>query len=106
MAFLKLKSGVSMYYETVCFAEPWREPETILLLHGIGRTHKWWYGWVPVLASALRVLRVDLPGFGDTARPPSHEWSLSAAVAELVEVLDILEIDSVHVAGTTLGAAL
>jgi 3-oxoadipate enol-lactonase len=106
MAYADLKSGASMFYQLDCFAEPWREPETILLLHGIGRSHKWWWGWMPVLSAELQVLRVDLPGFGATQRPTGHVWTLSGAVTELVELLDHLGLDSVHVAGSTLGAAL
>src|SRR5262249_7883788 len=86
--------------------EPWSEPETILLLHGIGRSHLWWNAWVPVLSAELQVLRVDLPGFGETRRPVDHEWTLAGAVEDLADLLDQLGLDSVHVAGTTLGAAL
>ena len=42
--------GYLTYYDIDDFSDPWKEPEMVLLYHGMGRTVDVWYGWVPILA--------------------------------------------------------
>ena len=58
-----------MHYEIDDFTDPWREAETILMIHGNAERGQAWYGWVPTLAREFRIVRPDTRGFGEsTAR--------------------------------------
>ena len=43
---------------------------TVVLLHGIGMTHRTYEALQPMLAAEFPVLALDLPGFGVTRKPP------------------------------------
>ena len=75
--------GYLTYYEIDDFSDPWKEPEMVLLHHGLGRTVDVWYGWVPILARHYRVLRMDYRGHGRSAPPrPGYPWSLATLARE------------------------
>ncbi len=50
MPTLQVTPDCNLYYEVTDFAEPWREHETILLLHGNAESGEAYYGWMPELA--------------------------------------------------------
>lgn len=43
MPTLQVTPDCNMYYDVTDFAEPWREHETILLLHGNAESGDAWY---------------------------------------------------------------
>jgi haloacetate dehalogenase len=43
----------------------------LLLLHGHPQTHAMWHAVAPTLARHFNVVLMDLPGYGDSARPPA-----------------------------------
>ena len=42
----------------------------LLVLHGFPQTHEMWHSAAPLLAEAFTVVAADLPGYGDSFRPP------------------------------------
>ncbi|WP_433197685.1 alpha/beta fold hydrolase [Nocardia sp. CA-107356] len=78
----------------------------VLLLHGIGRSLEDWAPQYQRLSGAHRLVAVDLPGFGFSARP--HESItlpvLARWVADLFDTLG--EQRPVHVIGNSLGGAV
>lgn len=107
MPAIEVDPTLTMYYEDDCFADPWRQAEPALLIHGIAESSRAWCAMVPILAGGLRVLRVDQRGFGRSAvPPPSYPWSPSAFAADLARFLDALELDSVHVVGAKFGGSV
>lgn len=77
----------------------------VLLVHGIGSSADTW-GPVPeLMASARRVLAVDLPGHGrsDTG---NGDYSLGAMASTLRDLLDSLQVDRVHLVGHSLGGGI
>lgn len=96
--------GYLTYYDIDDFSDPWKEPEMVLLHHGMGRTVDVWYGWVPILARHYRVLRMDYRGHGRSAPPrPGYPWSLATLAREAKLLLDRLAVKRVHWAGESLG---
>jgi len=48
MPTFQANPDLAMHYEIDDFTDPWRQPETILLLHGNAESSAAWYGWVPL----------------------------------------------------------
>jgi pimeloyl-ACP methyl ester carboxylesterase len=72
----------------------------IVLVHGFPET--WWTfrAVIPLLAETHRVVAVDLPGFGDSARVENLEKLESSAAAEALHTLITqLHLGPVHVTG-------
>lgn len=80
----------------------------VLLLHGWPDTADLWQHQVPALTAAgFRVLRPDLRGFGDSDKPDDVEaYRLPRHVADLLAILDQLDIAQAHVVGHDWGAAI
>src|SRR3954471_16168047 len=78
--------------------------DPLLLLHGLGLT---WRCWRPVLHDLERahdVVAMDLPGFGAAPPLPRGRRPTVAALSDAIEAaLDDAGIESVHVAGNSLG---
>ncbi len=90
--------GIAISYAVDSYVDPWREPETVLMLHGNAESATAWYGWVPVLGRHFRLVRPDMRGFGaSTAMPESHRWSLDELVSDNLTLLDHLGVQRVHV---------
>lgn len=107
MPFAKLDNTLEMYYEDDLFADPWRQPETIVLHHGNAKNSRLWYAWVPLLARQYRVIRLDARGFGRSSLPPEgYDWSLSNFSTDLLRLLDHMELDKVHLIGETVGGTI
>ena len=53
MPTARITADLEMHYRIDDFTDPWREPETILMLHGNAESGAAWYGWVPHLARAF-----------------------------------------------------
>ena len=80
-----------MHYEVDDFTDPWREPETVLLLHGNAESGDAWYGWVPHLARHYRVVRPDMRGFGaSTPMPRDFPWTFDRLIEDFTSLMDRL----------------
>lgn len=75
----------------------------LLLLHGFPETHLMWHAVAPALAERFTVVAADLPGYGDSFRPPVSEdhaaHSKRALAADLVAAMGELGHRSFAVAG-------
>ncbi len=75
----------------------------VILIHGLGATKGSFLPTLLGLSSAFRMIAVDLPGFGDSAKPllaPYHPPFFARAIAEL---MNSLHIDRAHVIGNSMG---
>jgi pimeloyl-ACP methyl ester carboxylesterase len=82
--------------------------DPVLLLHGFPDTWQLWRHQIPALAAAgRRVLAPDLRGCGATDRPTDvGAYTMPALVADVVGLLDALDVDRVDLVGHDWGAAL
>jgi pimeloyl-ACP methyl ester carboxylesterase len=94
------------FYRDDYFGEPWRTPETVVLIHGNDESSIVWYAWVPQMAQQLRVIRPDLPAFGRSKVPPNFEWSLKSLATFIARVLDKAGVQSAHIVGAKTGGAI
>jgi 3-oxoadipate enol-lactonase len=107
MPDFKPTPDLQMHYEVDNFCDPWRTPETILMLHGNAESGLAWYGWVPKLARRFQVVRPDMRGFGQsTPMPRDYAWSVDGLIDDFCALMDHLHIDRFHLVGAKLGGTI
>jgi pimeloyl-ACP methyl ester carboxylesterase len=84
------------------------EGPAVLLLHGFPDSSHVWRHQVPALVAAgMRVIAPDLRGFGDSDKPEGvEEYAMARSVADMVAVLDALDVERANVVGHDWGAGL
>jgi len=80
--------------------------EVIVLLHGTASSLHTWDEWVQGLSKEYRVIRMDLPGFGLTGPDQENRYEVDDDVAFLNNFLAKLGLNSVHLAGSSLGGRI
>lgn len=96
--------GLKLAYYADDFTDPWRKPDTVLLLHAAMGNSRRWYRWIPELAPTYRVIRLDLRGHGASQIPdPQSEFSLAQLVGDARAVLDEIGVAQAHVVGNSAG---
>jgi len=95
-----------LFYREDWFGEPWRKPETAVLIHGNDESSAVWYGWMPRMAQEFRVIRPDLPGFGLSKVPARFEWSLKSLATFIAQIMDKAGVQSAHIIGAKTGGAI
>ena len=83
-----------------------RDAPAILLLHGFGASLQAWDDWAPALEKNLRVLRIDIPGFGLSGPAVNQDYSDAADVARVIALLDQLGVQQVIIAGHSMGGRI
>ncbi|WP_282797684.1 alpha/beta hydrolase [Streptomyces sp. CC224B] len=78
-----------------------RQAAPLLLVHGSGASGSCWSTMVPALAEHHHVLRVDLPGCGQS--PPAVSYDVSAQAGRVAALLDELGLPPVAAAGHSSG---
>ncbi|MGH7046998.1 MAG: alpha/beta fold hydrolase [Stellaceae bacterium] len=107
MPTFRTSPDLDMHYEVDDFTDPWRRPETLLLLHGNAESGAAWFGWVPSLARKYRVVRPDMRGFGrSTAMSRDFAWTLDIIIDDFVRLMDHLGIDRFHLVGAKIGGTI
>ena len=105
MNTIETRPGVTMAYEDHTFAAPWSMPQTIVMIHGNAESSRAWTCWVPHLAGRYRVVRPDLPGFGNSPAPADYGWSAPELAADIGRFLDAMKIDRCHLFGAKYGGS-
>lgn len=94
------------FYREDWLGEPWRKPETVVLIHGNDESSTEWYAWIPRMAQQYRVIRPDLPGLGHSNIPPGFDYTLANLATFVTKVMDKAGVDSAHIVGAKTGAAI
>jgi pimeloyl-ACP methyl ester carboxylesterase len=101
-----LPGGAIIAYYDDWFGAPWTQPETVVLVHGIAEGGLAWTPWVPHLSGQLRVVRPDLPGFGSSPRPADHDCTPRRYASDLVNLIDALGLERVHLVAAKYGGTI
>src|SRR3954453_12376627 len=85
-----------------------RDGPAVLLVHGFPDSSHLWRHQVETLTGAgLRAIAPDMRGFGASDKPQSvDEYRLTRAVADLVALLDALDLRTVNLVGHDWGAGV
>lgn len=110
MPTIRTAEDIAIHHEDDFFGDPWAadNAETVMLVHGVSESSRAWYAWVPRLADRFRLIRPDLPGFGASpvrADQP-YDWTVARLASDLVQLLDRLGIDRVHLVGAKYGGSI
>lgn len=95
MEYLKV-GGISVRYSDSGSGEP------VLLIHGLGGSIESWTNNAGELAKSLRVIAVDLPGFGLSDKP-KMSYTIKFYKDFVIEFLNLLKLDQVSIVGSSLG---
>ena len=103
MPYLEM-TDCQIYYEIDDWTDPWREAQTVLLIHGFTESTPAWRGWVPHLSRYYRVIRFDQQGFGQST--PVNEKTVSSTeqfVEHAAQLIQRLGGGRAHVMGAKSG---
>src|SRR5262249_9992641 len=76
-----------------------------LLVHGLGGFAESWRQTLEALGSGSCAVAIDLPGFGQSAKP-NRPYTLGFFVDVVEEFLDLMEVEHVRLVGHSLGGAI
>lgn len=90
---------IEMYYEETGQGAP------LLLIHGLGSSMRDWEMQVPYFSRNFRVITLDVRGHGQTDKP-AGPYSIPLFAEDTAEFMKILQIESAHVVGISMGGMI
>jgi pimeloyl-ACP methyl ester carboxylesterase len=82
-----------------------RDAPALLLIHGNASSARWWDELVPMLTRSHRVIRVDLLGYGRSAKPEGPSYALPDQADRVGVAMDQLRVERVVAVGHSSGGA-
>ena len=104
MPKLRVAPDLEMHYVVDDYTDPWREADTVILIHAAMGSSKRFYAWVPHLARDFRVVRLELRGHGESEVPGPDQLTFERLTKDVVELLDYLGVAQAHLMGSSAGA--
>ncbi|SEI24310.1 alpha/beta fold hydrolase [Pseudomonas asplenii] len=77
----------------------------LLLVHGLGSSGQDWELQVPVLAEHYRLIVVDLRGHGRSDKP-RERYSIAGFTADIVALIEHLQLGPTHLVGLSMGGMI
>ena len=88
-----------------CFYELLGQGEPLVLVPGLGVTSRIWDAVVPELAQHFSLILFDNRGVGQS-QGKRHPSKISDLSADIIELLDYLQVERAHVLGLSLGGVI
>lgn len=82
------------------------DAEVLLLIHGFGGDKDNWTRYSKHLTDEYRVIALDLPGFGESARHPDWDYSLPSQRERVNDFVQALGLERFHITGNSMGGHL
>jgi abhydrolase domain-containing protein 6 len=82
------------------------DAEVLLLIHGFGGDKDNWTRYSKHLTDEYRVIALDLPGFGESARHVDWDYSLPSQYERVNEFVKGLGLEQFHIVGNSMGGHL
>lgn len=80
---------------------------TIVLLHGMAGSHRYWNNFLPYIGSNRRIIAIDLLGFGKSPKPNNNNYDYMSHIESIKNTLDHAGVkDSFMLAGHSMGALI
>lgn len=87
------------------YFEVYGKGKNVLILHGWGDSSQSWQRTAEYLAVQNRVFILDLPGFGNSEKPPNN-WNTTSYVNFVENFIKSLEIDEIILLGHSFGGKI
>jgi pimeloyl-ACP methyl ester carboxylesterase len=81
------------------------EGESVVLVHGLSGSTRWWTENIEALARRYRVYLVDLPGFGAMRRAPVHQ-GVHATTTWLIRWMEAVGVQPANLVGHSMGGSI
>ena len=89
MPHLITTSGINWHYEVSGQGEP------LVFIHGFGGSLRWWDNQVASFEKDFHVLRLDLPGHGESSWKPSTLLSMARDIKQILEDQHMMRVNLV-----------
>ena len=100
----KTSDGIEVAYYVDDFTDPWKNAETLVMLHPAMSSSRRFYSMVPGLARRFRVVRADTRGHGASQIPPDNlPVNKERLMRDALELLDHLKLGKTHIIGVSAG---
>ncbi len=106
MEHFTTSDGLRLRYAIDDYTDPWREKDTVVMLHAAMGSSRRFYAWMPHLARDFRVVRLDMRGHGESDAPGEGQLEFARLGRDVVELLDHLKLESAHLAGSSAGGII
>jgi pimeloyl-ACP methyl ester carboxylesterase len=99
---------ILLHGQRVTFLEAGADSDgpVVVLLHGLASSSQTWSSVVPLLGRHAHVIAPDLLGHGQSAKPPTGDYSLGAYAAGLRDLLVTLGLDRATIVGHSFGGGV
>lgn len=97
--------GGAIAIEYTAYAINHAEAGTVVLLGSLGATQEMWEAQVGPLSEFYQVVTVDLRGHGESPYPDTS-WTIEDMAADVIAILDELDVAEAHIVGLSLGGAV
>lgn len=91
--------GCTLHYEEYGHGEP------LILIHGLGSSCQDWELQIPVLSRYYRLVVMDVRGHGRSDKP-RERYSIAGFTADLVALIEHLQLPAAHVVGLSMGGMI
>jgi 3-oxoadipate enol-lactonase len=100
----RASDGTDLAYYVDDFTDPWKDSETLVMLHSAMGSAKRFYAMVPALSRRYRVVRLDLRGHGTSEIPPPEPpLTMDRLAKDVRELLEEIKAPAVHLLGNSAG---
>lgn len=106
METFKASDGLTLAYTIDDYTDPWKPPDTLIMVHAAMGSSRRFYAWVPHLARDFRVVRMDLRGHGASEIPGPNALTLERLARDVIDLADHLGVQRFHLAGSSAGAII
>lgn len=108
MPVARAADGAPLHYAVHDFTDPWRKAPAMLLLHGFGRSGRFWFNMVPYLARHFRLVCPDLRGLGQSGplQDPLRQMTVDNFIADIATVADHAGLETFHYVGESLAGGI
>jgi pimeloyl-ACP methyl ester carboxylesterase len=99
---------ILLHGQRVTFLEAGADSDgpVVVLLHGLASSSQTWSSVMPLLGRHAHVIAPDLLGHGQSAKPPTGDYSLGAYAASLRDLLLTLDLDRATIVGHSFGGGV
>jgi pimeloyl-ACP methyl ester carboxylesterase len=90
----------------VAYVDVGAGPETLILIHGLASNLGFWRYNIPALAERYRVIAIDLPGYGRSAKSGDYPYTLSFFAESIRDLVAELGLEHVTLVGQSMGGQI